>query len=158
MMKIQKYPLNQPTLVVLKQQSSKQTLMERGSMKATSQNCSGGEGLRGSGNCWTSRKNKKKPHSVDCLEMMAARRAQVFAQEIGLQKCQFEETIIKALNGGDMSSSYFGHLIRDTLIVVNSFLDFSLLYCQARQYRGTCLSPESSFIFSFTSLDEECPI
>ena len=42
----------------------------------------------------------KKPHSVDCLEMMAARRAVVFAQEIGLQKCQFEgdsEIIIKAL-------------------------------------------------------------
>ena len=46
------------------------------------------------------------------------RRAVIFAQEIGLQKCQFEgdlETIIKALNGGDMSSSSFGHLIRDTL-------------------------------------------
>ena len=74
----------------------------------------------------------KKPHSVECLEMMAARRAEVFAQEIDLQKCQFEgdsETIIKALNGGDMSSSSFGHLIRDTLIVVNSFLDFSLSYC-----------------------------
>ena len=56
------------------------------------------------------------------------RRVGVFAQEIGLQKCQFEgdsETIRKALNGGDMSSSSFGHLIRDTLIVVNSFLDFS---------------------------------
>ena len=63
--------------------------------------------------------------------MMVVRRVAVFAQEIGLQKCQFEgdlETIIKALNGGDMSSSSFGHLIRETLIVVNSFLDFSLLY------------------------------
>ena len=74
----------------------------------------------------------KKPHSMDYLEMMAARRATVFAQEIDLQKCQFEgdsETIIKDLNGGDMSSSSFGHLIKDTLIVVNSFLDFFLLYC-----------------------------
>ena len=50
------------------------------------------------------------------------------AQEIGLRKCQFKgdsETIIKALNRGDMSSSSFGHLIRDTLIVVNLFLNFS---------------------------------
>ena len=60
--------------------------------------------------------------------MMAARRAVVFAQEIGLQKCQFEgdsETIIKALQVGDMSSSSFGHLVRDTLAIANSFLDFS---------------------------------
>ena len=33
------------------------------------------------------KKKKKKPHSVDCLEMMAARRAVIFAQEIGLQSC-----------------------------------------------------------------------
>ena len=70
----------------------------------------------------------KKPHSVDYLEMMAARRAVIFAQEIGLQKCQFEgdsKTIIKALKIGDMSSLAFGHLVRDTLAIVNSFLDFS---------------------------------
>ena len=70
----------------------------------------------------------KKPHSVDCLEMMAARRAVIFAQEIGLQKCQFEgdsKTIIKALKIGDMSSSSFGHLVRDTLAIVSSFMDFS---------------------------------
>ena len=98
----------------------------------------------------------KKPHSVDCLEMMAVRRAVVFAQEIGLQKCQFEgdsETITKALQVGDMSSSSFGHLVRDTLAIANSFLDFSLSYCKARQCCGTCLNPESSFIFHFISLD-----
>ena len=32
-------------------------------------------------------KKKKKPHSVDYLEMMVARRAVIFAQEIGLQSC-----------------------------------------------------------------------
>ena len=55
----------------------------------------------------------------------------IFAQEIGLQKCHFEgdlETIIKALKIGDMSSSPFGHLVRDILAIVNSFLDFSFFH------------------------------
>ena len=33
------------------------------------------------------KKKKKKPNSVDYLEMMVARRAVIFAQEIGLQSC-----------------------------------------------------------------------
>ena len=68
---------------------------------------------------------------MDCLEMMAARRAMIFAQEIGLQKCHFKgdsKTIIKALKIGDMSSSPFGHLVRDILAIVNSFLDFSFFH------------------------------
>ena len=59
------------------------------------------------------------------------RKAMIFAQEIGLQKCHFEgdlETIIKALKIGDMSSSPFGHLVRDILAIVNSFLDFSFFH------------------------------
>ena len=60
--------------------------------------------------------------------MMAARTVVIFAQEIGLQQCQFEgdsETIIKALKAGDMFSSSIGHLVRDTLVIVNSFSSFS---------------------------------
>ena len=85
----------------------------------------------------------------------------IFAQEIGLQKCQFEgdsKTIIKALKIGDMSSSSFGHLVRDTLAIVSSFMDFSLSYCKTRQCCGTCLSLESAFIFSIISLDEGCSV
>ena len=77
------------------------------------------------------KKKKKKPHSMDCLEMMAVRRAMIFAQEIGLQKCHFEgdsETIIKALKIGDTFSSPFGNLVRDILAIVNSFLDFSFFH------------------------------
>ena len=60
--------------------------------------------------------------------MIAARRVVIFAQEIGLQQCYFEgnsETIIKALKTGDMFSSSFGHLVRDTLAFVNSLRSFS---------------------------------
>ena len=70
----------------------------------------------------------KKPHSVDCLEMMAARRAVIFAQEIGLQSCQFEgdsKVVIKALKNEDMFCSSFGHIVRDSLVCINSLRSFS---------------------------------
>ena len=44
-----------------------------------------------------------KPHSVECLEALAARRAVIFAKEIGLQQSHFEgdsETVIKGLLEG----------------------------------------------------------
>ena len=55
--------------------------------------------------------------------MIAARRAVIFSSKISLQQCKFEgdsEIGIKALQTGDVFSSSFGHLIRDTLIYVNS--------------------------------------
>ena len=60
--------------------------------------------------------------------MVAARRAVLFATEIGLQQCHFEgdsEIGIKALQNGDILSSSFGHLVRDTLIHVTSLRSFS---------------------------------
>jgi len=68
---------------------------------------------------------------VENLEILAARRAVIFASEIGLQQSHFEgdsETGIKALPMGDMFSSSFGYLVRDTLIHVSSLRNFSLSY------------------------------
>ena len=70
----------------------------------------------------------RKPHSVECLEMVVDRHAVVFATEIGLQQCHFEgdsQTDIKALKSGDMFSSSFGHLVKDTLFYVHSMRSFS---------------------------------
>ena len=47
-------------------------------------------------------KIKKKPHSVECLELLAARRVVLFAKEIGLQQSYFEgysEMVINGLQG-----------------------------------------------------------
>ena len=58
-----------------------------------------------------------KPHNVESLEMLAARRAIIFAKELGLQQGQFEgdtEICIKALQKGELFSSSYGHLVRDT--------------------------------------------
>ena len=55
-----------------------------------------------------------KPHSVDSLEMLAARRVVIFVAELSLQQCQFEgdlETVIKALKGCDLLHSSIGHLV-----------------------------------------------
>uniref|UniRef100_A0A7N2L7F5 RNase H type-1 domain-containing protein n=1 Tax=Quercus lobata TaxID=97700 RepID=A0A7N2L7F5_QUELO len=51
----------------------------------------------------------KQPHSVECLEMLAARRAVIFVKEIGLQESHFEgdsELVIKELQrDGSQNSS-----------------------------------------------------
>ena len=66
--------------------------------------------------------------TVENLEILAVRRAVIFASEIGLQQSHFEgdsETKIKALPMGDMFSSSFGYLVRDTLIHISSIRNFS---------------------------------
>ena len=76
----------------------------------------------------------QKPHSLESLELLVVRRAMIFFFfiEIGLQQFQFKgnsKTSIKALQTGEMLSSSFGHLVRDTLIHVSSLRSFSFSYC-----------------------------
>ena len=50
------------------------------------------------------------------MEILAARRAVIFAMEIGIQQPHFEgdsETVTKALQMGNMFSSSFGHLVKE---------------------------------------------
>ena len=54
---------------------------------------------------------------MENLEILATRRAVIFASEIGLRQSHFEgdlKTGIKALPMGDMFSSSFGYLARNT--------------------------------------------
>lgn len=47
------------------------------------------------------------------VEVLAARRALVFAKELGFDKAVVEgdsESIINSINGGNMESSPFGHI------------------------------------------------
>ena len=80
---------------------------------------------------WLRWRKKKKPHSVECLELLAARRAMLFAKEIGLQQSHFEgdsETVINGLQGVGMHFSSLGHLARDTLFLVSSMWSFSFAH------------------------------
>ena len=69
------------------------------------------------------------PPSVVILESLAARRAVLFALEVGITQSSFEgdsKIIMTSLKHGDNLSSSFGNLISDTLILASSLLNFSL--------------------------------
>lgn len=62
---------------------------------------------------------------MECLEMLAARRAVIFAKELGLQQAHWEgdsESVIKALQKGDMLFSSFGHIVKEIQFHVSSSL------------------------------------
>lgn len=57
--------------------------------------------------------------------MLAARRAVIFAKELGLQQAHWEgdsESVIKALQKGDMLFSSFGHIVKEIQFHVSSSL------------------------------------
>ena len=57
-----------------------------------------------------------KPDSVEVLEALAARRATIFAIELGLQRVIIEgdsEIFFKALSGECSNHSCVGHIIKD---------------------------------------------
>ena len=107
-------------------------------------------------------KEKKKPHLVECLELLVARRAVIFTKEIGLQQSHFEgdsEMVIKGLQGVGTQFSSLGHLVRDTLSHVSSLWSFSFAHVvrQSNVVAHT-LSPKSKVIFFFFCLDRVCSV
>lgn len=73
-------------------------------------------------------KKIQKPHLVEVLEMMAARRVVSFVHEIGLHQSHFEgdsEIGIKVLHNGDILLSSFDHLVQDTILLAGSLRSFS---------------------------------
>ncbi|KAK9993043.1 hypothetical protein SO802_022746 [Lithocarpus litseifolius] len=68
------------------------------------------------------------PNSIFTLETLAARRAVLFVQELGLRNVVFEgdsESSIQAISNRLLSHSSCGHIIRDILLFASSFLSFS---------------------------------
>ena len=73
----------------------------------------------------------RKPPSVEALELLAARRAAIFSQELSLDRVIFEgdsEQVMRALQWGGRHFASGGHLIRDILCIVNSFVSTSFSY------------------------------
>ena len=96
-----------------------------------------------------------KPHSVECLELLAARLAVIFAKKIGLQQSHFEgdsETVIKGLLGDGMQFSSLGHLFRNILFHVSSMRCFSLAHV-VRQSNAVAhaLTPKARLFFPFSA-------
>ena len=62
------------------------------------------------------------------MELLAARQAALFVQEVGLHSSILEgdsEIVINSLRKGEMFQSTFGHLIQDTMVYINSLQSFS---------------------------------
>ena len=75
------------------------------------------------------------PATVEAVEMLAARRAVKFVQEVGLAESIFEgdsQSVILALQRNTMVNSGIGHLVKDVLSSVNSLwrCSFSHTYRQ----------------------------
>ena len=105
-------------------------------------------------------KKISKPHSVECLEALAARHAMIFAKEIGLQQSHFEgdsETVIKGLLERSMQSSSIRHLLRDILFHVSSMQSFSFTHV-VRQSNAVAhaLAQRARLSFPFFCLDRVC--
>ncbi|XP_050290308.1 uncharacterized protein LOC126728547 [Quercus robur] len=70
----------------------------------------------------------QKPHSVQSVELLTARRAVTFCIETGFQNSIFEgdsELVIKSLRGKGLVNSQDGHIIKDILSYANSLQSFS---------------------------------
>lgn len=62
----------------------------------------------------------KMPASVEVLEMLAAHRAAILAQELGFRQVCFErdaELVVKSLQSGSVSNMLVGHLVKDFLSI-----------------------------------------
>ena len=69
------------------------------------------------------------PPIVEILKAMAARRAMILMEELGLRKAIFEgdsETVVKALTGGCPDRSSIGHIVKDCMSLMGWFQSCSL--------------------------------
>ena len=56
------------------------------------------------------------PSSVEVLEMLAARRAAIFANELGFKDVCFEgdaEGVVRSIKEDDSSNALMGHIVKD---------------------------------------------
>ncbi|XP_050248727.1 uncharacterized protein LOC126695980 [Quercus robur] len=94
-----------------------------------------------------------QPPSVTCLEILAARRATIFVNEVGLHESILEgdsETIIKSFQKGDMFQSAYGHLLKDTMFYVNSLRRYGFSH-NYRNGNSVADALAKKAIFSFDS-------
>ncbi|XP_030930668.1 uncharacterized protein LOC115956420 [Quercus lobata] len=102
------------------------------------------------------------PPSVVILESLAARRAVLFALEVGITQSSFEgdsEIIMTSLKLGDNLSSSFGNLISDTLILASSLLNFSFSHTvRLGNVVAHALARRAFLYFSLTVWMESVPL
>ena len=81
-----------------------------------------------------------KPTSVEMVEVLAVRRALLFAKELGFQSLIVEgdsEVIINLINGGNMTQFEFGHILQDISFLCSFFRYVS--FCIVKR-QGNCVA------------------
>ena len=71
------------------------------------------------------------PTSVEILEMLAARRAGLFARELGFRKVCFEGDaylVVKSLQAGKASNALARHLVKDFTSIGGYFQSYSIIH------------------------------
>ena len=71
------------------------------------------------------------PTSVETVEVLAARNAICLARELQFNKVIIEgdsEVVIKSLNSSNVSSTSFGHIVRDIKIISAAFSEISFCH------------------------------
>ncbi|XP_075659079.1 uncharacterized protein LOC142628943 [Castanea sativa] len=78
--------------------------------------------------------------SVEMVEVLAARRALVFAKELGFDKVIVEgdsEITINSISGGHMEYSFLGHVLQDIKCLFSSFSHVSIKHINRE---GNCVA------------------
>ena len=69
------------------------------------------------------------PSSAEVLEMLVARRAAIFANELGFKNVCFEgdaEGVVRSIREEDSSNAFVGHLVKDFKSIASLFQTYSI--------------------------------
>ncbi|XP_050260094.1 uncharacterized protein LOC126705233 [Quercus robur] len=101
------------------------------------------------------------PVTVEVLEMLAARKAAMFARDLGFSQVCFEgdaELVVKCLHLGMVSNALVGHLVKDFMSIGRHFQSSNVIHVR-RQGNNVAhaLARDSKFSFPLRVWTEEVP-
>ena len=83
--------------------------------------------------------------------MLAARRAALFARELGFRKVCFEgdaDLVVKSLQAGKISNALAGHLVKDFTSIGGYFQSYSIIHVRRQgNYVAHALARDARFSF-----------
>ena len=103
----------------------------------------------------------RMPVTVEVLEMLAARKAAMFARDLGFSQVCFEgdaELVVKCLQSGMVSNALVGHLVKDFMSIRRHFQSFNVIHVR-RQGNNVAhaLARDAKFSFPLRVWMEEVP-
>ena len=101
------------------------------------------------------------PSSMEVLEMMAAKRAAISANELGFKNVCFEgdaEGVVRSIREEDSSNAFVGHLVKDFMYIASLFQTYSISHVR-RQGNSVAyaLAKEARMSFSLSIWMDDVP-